>query len=1644
MANNLTLSVTLTGDGRQLSGTLKDARNDVREFGTTTERESRKADAALTAPGRSTVTVSEHLRDAGREARTFGTETAQGGRVASQALSQTSGEAQTVTGHLDQLRTVAAGVGVALATIGARDFVMNAYAAVSSSQQLQGSLKTVTGSIENASAAWDTLLGFAAETPFTLDQSVQAFIRMQSLGLNPSLEALRSYGNTASAMGKDMMQMVEAVADATTGEFERLKEFGIRASKEGEQISFTFQGVTTTVANSAAAISQYLQQIGENQFAGAMGDQMDTLSGKASNLEDTIYQFYLAVGDAGAADIFESTLANASNTVQFLTDNIDTLASGAEVMAALIGGRVVVAVANVTAAKLAATQQTVAYQMALARMAGVSTTAAAGQTALAAATRGASAAMALVGGPAGAALLAAGAIIYFRDELGLTQQAIGYTEEELASLRQEMADMDGVQITQTLSQVEDSLMQVGLKAAAAREELAQLRSESGGSGVLGFEGGRVGEEIRGMQAVAEYTEKMTELEQKRAVMQEELTSRTQEGTVAMNDMTVTAARLTGETESLGKATGETAEKTYTVADSYEALLDRITPNRTAARQYAQSQGVLNLALASGRINTVQYMQAMGLLQENFQAAQRETDNLAAKTVDAAFTMEGAFDELRLNGLRRLDDGFADLWQGAIDGSLNASEIMKRALDQTLAEMAHIAITRPITVQLATSMGLGGGGQQASMGSSGGFGINPMSLGGAGQSFGNAFRAFQGTGSTYAGTFGAELAVQTEGGLRAGFNSFANSGFGNAALGVGGGLAGGWASGAMFGQSQEQQIGSTLGGLAGQVLIPIPGVGAAVGSFLGGALGSAFAHSPTPFRGEFVTRDSQFDATGYSRDDRVAAMRSMADQDFYYGGFYAQSELGDLGFSHSGSQRLHRADGGPMDDSNLHERAEWGWELAESAAQMDNLVVTLAQGSSDVEAMRDAVQSMSLRSGDAADIIQFALVDRSLAALDAAGIAVSERFRHMGADTFAAELQLAVAAVNTLGGASSRLNLQFDAASDGALLAADNIAQYVGGLDNLSALQSQYYQAFFTEEERLAHLTEDLTAQFAAMGMALPDTREGVRDVVESLELMGAAGQEQLATILQLNQPLAQYIAAMEDQRAATNGATDSIADYSDAIRTQDSLERELLRAQGNTEALRQRELDSLRELAGAEQYGLVSLQERIWAIEDETAAQQAATEAQQQLVQEAEQIQQRLMSGVQSAYQTVEQAVNAERQILENAYRETTASIDRNMQTVQDAMRDAESASRSLNNALRETQSGTAFARQQGQATLRAMLAAGEVTDQRELDDALSAVAEPSEHLFGSFLDYQRDFVGTAHDIYNLSQLTDDQLSTEEQSLVALEKQLRNADLQHRREMAQLDRLLMDQAAIIEAEFGTQSWLSSVNDSVLSVQDAINALELVVNVNAPSSSGGGSVGSGSGGSGGGSGSDFDEATYLANKTNQVNKAGFQGRTDWTHEQVLDAINRDYGSLENHYDAIGQSEGVTPYATGAWKLESDQLAMVHKNEFIAPDRGGIADEFRAYAAGDYQRELMGELSSIQRALPIPNLPPMPFINQQANGNNDMAVLVKRIEALTEQTKTQGGMQREALKALKALVRQLERWDDQDRVRVSVEKTVEPTT
>ncbi|MBS9780301.1 MAG: hypothetical protein KGV51_06715 [Moraxellaceae bacterium] len=187
---------------------------------------------------------------------------------------------------------------------------------------LNSQLITATGGTKQASEAFAELTKFASTTPYALEQSVQGFTQLKNLGLDPSMRSMRSYGNFAAAMGKDLSQMIEAVADASTFEFERLKEFGIKSSQQGDKVKFTFQGVETTVAKNSKAIQEYLLAIGENKFGDAMANRAKTLDGAMSNLEDNFNSLKLTIVQSGIGEAIQGIVINMSDGLARMTEAI--------------------------------------------------------------------------------------------------------------------------------------------------------------------------------------------------------------------------------------------------------------------------------------------------------------------------------------------------------------------------------------------------------------------------------------------------------------------------------------------------------------------------------------------------------------------------------------------------------------------------------------------------------------------------------------------------------------------------------------------------------------------------------------------------------------------------------------------------------------------------------------------------------------------------------------------------------------------------------------------------------------------------------------------------------------------------------------------------------------------------------------------------------------------------------------------------------------------------------------------------------------------------------------------------------------------------------------------------------------------------
>ncbi|OWV29442.1 EF-hand domain-containing protein [Halomonas campaniensis] len=650
------------------------------------------------------------------------------------------------------------------------------------------------------------------------------------------------------------------------------------------------------------------------------------------------------------------------------------------------------------------------------------------------------------------------------------------------------------------------------------------------------------------------------------------------------------------------ATREAAKETTTLANSYENLLDRIQPNRRAARQYAQDVGVLNLALATGRMNTVQYMQAMGLLQESFQAAQRETDKTAQASEDASQRIANSFTTwgtVADNTLRSVDDTGRDAWLGLVDGSTSALDTVERAFEQTFANIAHMLTTQKLTFEVAGMMGLDTTGMPG--GGSGGFDVGSMGSlkngWGALQS-GVSNIAWTGAPTAYSGGFAgnatAGMNVASQGTSYLGGSTANFSGMTGLAS-AGAGFAGSYAGRSMFGEGRNNATLETAGALVGTYFGgPL---GAAAGSFIGSALASL--DKETKFSGRFGTTGTN-DPSEYASSGKDGVFEHQDDGTNFYG----QSALGYTGFLDRGTERLQRA--------GMGEDKGWAEELTAEAVARDNLVASLATTTAEIEGMQSVVQGLEASSSNAGELIEFALNERPRAALEALEGHFGEFVRGLGGgiEEVVQQAQVARQAHSVLATGMERLNLQFDSTAEGAYASASSIAEWAGGVDQLASLQDSYYQNYFAESERAAHLQADLTESLAAMGLELPDNEAGFRALVEAQNQNTEAGGRNYVQLLQLSSGFSQLQGMLGDTSAAADGAADSMASVEAAMRERESIDTEWLRMIGDTAELRRRELAELDPSNRA-------LQQRNWLFEDE-----------QKWLSEIEQRQQQRISGI--------------------------------------------------------------------------------------------------------------------------------------------------------------------------------------------------------------------------------------------------------------------------------------------------------------------------------------------------------------------------------------------------------------------------------
>jgi tape measure domain-containing protein len=245
-------------------------------------------------------------------------------------------------------------------------------------EKLKVSLETLTGSSEDAQKALDWVAEFAKNTPLQLEQVTEGFITLKNFGLDPMdgtfqklVDATATMTNSQEKLGRITLAVGQAWSKQKLqgDEILQLIEAGIPvwdllAKATGKNVQ-ELQKLSESGQLGRDAIRALIDEIGRT-YDGAAIKSMGTWQGLLSNLEDNWTAFLRSVADSGALDAFKAeiqtindavaqmtrtgelqryakgaadamiVLANAiKNTVVFVHDHADALATLAKVAAGL-------------------------------------------------------------------------------------------------------------------------------------------------------------------------------------------------------------------------------------------------------------------------------------------------------------------------------------------------------------------------------------------------------------------------------------------------------------------------------------------------------------------------------------------------------------------------------------------------------------------------------------------------------------------------------------------------------------------------------------------------------------------------------------------------------------------------------------------------------------------------------------------------------------------------------------------------------------------------------------------------------------------------------------------------------------------------------------------------------------------------------------------------------------------------------------------------------------------------------------------------------------------------------------------------------------------------------------------------------------
>jgi len=238
---------------------------------------------------------------------------------------QTRGVAASMQGKGGILQSLRGGALAALAFAAGLVQTFRALIQATSLTQRYGKvLERELGSKSAAQKAIKDITKLADGLGKPADQLLGSYTKLVSRGIKPTTDELTKLVDLAASQGKEVDQLTEALLDAGTLEFERLKEFGIKAKQSGDQVALSFKGQTIEVEKNQDAILNAILGFGDLQsIQGAAADGADNLGGKVDRLTGFFDRLLSNLGEGGLGDAIGDLIDNAASLLKIFVDLTD-------------------------------------------------------------------------------------------------------------------------------------------------------------------------------------------------------------------------------------------------------------------------------------------------------------------------------------------------------------------------------------------------------------------------------------------------------------------------------------------------------------------------------------------------------------------------------------------------------------------------------------------------------------------------------------------------------------------------------------------------------------------------------------------------------------------------------------------------------------------------------------------------------------------------------------------------------------------------------------------------------------------------------------------------------------------------------------------------------------------------------------------------------------------------------------------------------------------------------------------------------------------------------------------------------------------------------------------------------------------------